>query len=403
MTKAAYLKELVEHVKIYSRSLYLDKANTDKDVKTYGKAETLQALSPPSLFIGCYGYPYVYAGPLINENMKPCYLYDMPELWLHKNINQEQIIKFRLSLIRGKKKVKINERTRFIEKLQELALSLKEPYTEVITSKPFRKGIDVNAFNEDHEPYGLSTEIKDFYVGNNYWNKKLEKFYYDTDLDSRTALKELLYDNVPFSVITKAFSAGCFGIEKNRKIVPTRWAITAVDKNLGDILLENVKHYELIDRYLVFESHALFNSYYVLLVPSYWQYEWFEAFLHIIGKEELLFNDAEFHKKNEYSSVGGCFYTCRFAVLEALERMKKQAGCFVFREAYKGYVPLGVFNVRECVRKAMSNEPKEFDTINEALNYISSKLKLPFDRYLKKSLLLSHYLSKRQRGIAYYL
>lgn len=48
------------------------------------------------------------------------------------------------------------------------------------------------------------------------------------------------------------------------------------------------------------------------------------------------------------------------AVLEALERERRQAGAIILREAYAGYVPLGVFNVRENVRNAMHQKPLEF-------------------------------------------
>ncbi|MEM4295467.1 MAG: hypothetical protein QXI89_00365 [Candidatus Anstonellales archaeon] len=388
MSKALYLRKVIESANIYNKTFEIN------ENEIYGS-------SPPSIFIGSYGYPYVYAGPLISKH-EECSIFDTPEHWLKENLKQHDIIKFRLSLLRGKKKTRVSENTKFIENLKELALANKEPYT-IMEIKNMSSNINFNKEIEEHALYGPSAEINNFYIDNTYWNPKLEKFYYDRDAEASTAVKELYLNGVPFSSITKCFSAGCFGIEKNRKLVPTRWAITAVDSMLGNMLLKNVRQYEIIDEYRIYNYNALFNSYYILLVPSHWIYEWFEAFLHIYGDEELIFNDAEFHKKTGYSSVGGCFYTCRFAVLEALERMKIQAGCFVFREAYKGYVPLGVFNVRECVREAMKKQYLSFNTMNEALSYLKSKLKIPMQRYLKQSVLLNHYISKRQFGLSAYL
>ena len=83
------------------------------------------------------------------------------------------------------------------------------------------------------------------------------------------------------------------------------------------------------------EFASLNNYYAVMLLPSAWQYEWMEAFLHILGNEELMFSDFENNGgKKGYSRVGGCYYSCKMAVLEALAREKKQAGAIILREAY---------------------------------------------------------------------
>ncbi len=112
--------------------------------------------------------------------------------------------------------------------------------------------------------------------------------------------------------------------------------------------------------------------------PS-WQYEWMEAFLRILGNEELIFSDYENNGgKKGYSRVGGCYYSCKMAVLEALAREKKQAGAIILREAYSGYVPLGVFNVRENVRNAMQEKALPFEDMKSALGYICSKLAATF-------------------------
>lgn len=134
-----------------------------------------------------------------------------------------------------------------------------------------------------------------------------------------------------------------------------------------------------------------------MLMPTGWQYEWMEAFLHILGNEEMIFADHEGHRgKIGYSSVGGCYYSCKMAVLEGLARERKQAGAIILREASSGYVPLGVFNVRENVRNAMLQTPVEFEDIKTALNYCSQKLTLPISRFIEQSMLLRKMLKGRQ-------
>ncbi len=111
--------------------------------------------------------------------------------------------------------------------------------------------------------------------------------------------------------------------------------------------------------------------------------------MRVLGSEEVVFSDYETNRaKKGYSSVGGCYYSCKFAIAEALARMKKQAGAVVFREAYQGYVPLGVFNVRENVRHAMKEKAIEFGSLRQSLAYISSRLKLPLSRFVESSVLL---------------
>ena len=128
-----------------------------------------------------------------------------------------------------------------------------------------------------------------------------------------------------------------------------------------------------------------------------------EAFIQILGKEEMIFSDYETNTdKKEYSSVGGCYYTCKMSVLDALEKEKKQAGVIVLREAYEGYVPLGVFNVRENIKFAMKNPYKEFETLSDAVKYSGTKLKIPINKYVKKSNLLNELLHTKQTTLDMY-
>jgi len=158
-----------------------------------------------------------------------------------------------------------------------------------------------------------------------------------------------------------------------------------------------VKYFDALENYQVYEFSSLNNYYAVILTPTPWMYEWIEAFIHVLGREEMIFADQEYTQgKSEYSSVGGCYYSCKFAVLEALSRMKKQAGAIVLREAYEGYVPLGVFNVRENVKAAMKEKPSEFESYRAVLNYLSTKLRLPISRFTEQGVLIKEMLKSRQ-------
>jgi hypothetical protein len=61
----------------------------------------------------------------------------------------------------------------------------------------------------------------------------------------------------------------------------------------------------------------------------------------------------------------------------------------VFREVSEGYViPLGVWQCLENTRNAFRRPYEKFDTKAEALKHIDSRLRLPIDRYIRKSKIL---------------
>lgn len=377
--KCAYLKQLT------ASTLQMKSVEVGKE---------MEGSSPPSVFIGSWNYPYVSAGPMIAPQHGDTAIMDMPESWIAGNLTQEEIIGYRLNLVRGKSIVNAADlSSRYIEKLQEISLSSSSIESEVAFSS-IPTG---TTFSEEHTPFGPSASIERFEIESGRWNHKLEKVFYDTDLLSSGAVISLHRQGVPFSSIQKAFSVGTIGVERNRHLVPTRWSITACDTMIGDKLLNDVKKNPVIDTWRVHQFASLHNNYAVILMPSCWQYEWSEAFLKVLGNEELVFSDHEgFKKKTEYSHLGGCYYSCKMAVLETLARQQEQAGAIVLREAHRGYVPMGVFNVRENVRHAMLQPAQEFEDIRSVLLSISGTFTLPVTRFIEEGALLRETIRQRQ-------
>ena len=339
-TKNAYLEKLTEKIKMNS-------VDVGKD---------LDGSTPPSVFIGRWSYPKVYAGPMMVPQLGDTYIMDSPEQWIANNKSQEDIITYRMNLVRGKQLIDIKDlENPFVEKLQDISLASKSIDSEAtFGSKPVGA-----SFNEEITPHGPSAIIEKFDIDAVRWDKQLEKSFYDTDLKAREAVMNLHNKNVPFSAMQKAFSVGAFGLKKNRRLVPTRWSITACDSTIADSLLKEVRHYDIMDSHRVYEFSSLNNYYAIILTPTEWQYEWFEAFIKVMGGEEMMFSDYETNSdKTEYSCVGGCYYSAKMAVLDKLAKLKLQSGVIILREAYSGYVPLGVFNVRELLwnQTAASNK-----------------------------------------------
>ena len=86
--------------------------------------EDIDGMSPPSVFIGRIGYPNVYAGPLVPPVHEDTAVYDLPERWFGKSM--DEIVGFRSLLVRGKHRVnvhKFNDSGKIMEQTRDLALA----------------------------------------------------------------------------------------------------------------------------------------------------------------------------------------------------------------------------------------------------------------------------------------
>jgi hypothetical protein len=377
----------------------LIKFYTQTKVKPLIDSTNLEGSSPPSVFIGRFNYPKVFIGPMIPPQHGDTSIMDTPELWANKSI--EEIVDFRFQLVRGKYLTGIkNFEGKIVERTREIALAEESPEAEVeFKSKPVGRII----LNDEVQPFGPSASMIKLDVGSYRFDSKVEKAFYDTDLKAKEAVINLYKDKVLVSKIQKAFSVGAFGLRRNRKFVPTRWSITAVDDTLSKDMVEYTKTYPIINEFRVYEHVQLDNRWIILLLPREWCYELIEAWYpntiwNPSGKEVSIFSDHEFYDgRKTYAEIGGCYYAARLAANELLNKERRQAGVVIMREAHPGYImPVGVWNVREAVRQAVKNKPMKFATLNESLNYISKKLEIPIKRWISVSSVLKEVLHQRR-------
>ncbi|MDH5747634.1 MAG: hypothetical protein OEZ21_11900, partial [Candidatus Bathyarchaeota archaeon] len=240
-------------------------------------------------------------------------------------------------------------------------------------------------------------------VGNARWDHHIESAYEDTDLKAAEAVQELYTKGVLVTKVQRAFSVGAFGLKKNRRLVPTRWSITAVDSILSKELIKKVKTFPEISEYRVYESCYLDNIFEVLMIPRAWSYEIIEAWYpgtvwNPDGGGVFLYSDWEsYDGRTTYAEIGGCYYAARLAVCEQLVKERRQATLIVLREARPGYImPVGVWNVRENVRNAMRQKPFTFNTLGEALKWIASRFQIPLQQWIMRSELLKNTLFQKR-------
>ncbi|MDE1850627.1 MAG: hypothetical protein KGH54_02420 [Candidatus Micrarchaeota archaeon] len=365
--------------------------------------EEIQGSSPPDLFIGRVGYPYVYVGPLVPPQFGDTSIMSTPENWVGKSI--PEIVEYRSMLIRGMHRTKVTniESGRFENALKEIALADRFVYADLKLSRKPKLGI---SFDENSQPFGPSAPLREMSLGNATPNKQVQDAYSDTDMKASTGILELYQKGVMVSRIQKALSAGLLGLGDNRKFVPTRWSITAVDDTIGKDNLKTVRQCDYIEGIRVYESVALDNRWIVIMVPGPWSYELVEAWYpkttwNTEGESTAIFSSSELYNgRTTYAEIGGCYYAARMVVSELLKKEQRQASVVILREAHPGYImPMGVWNVREHVRDTIRRQPMRFRTLGESLDYVGQKMEIPIRVWLENSTVL-RYLQAQRRLLA---
>jgi len=376
-------------------------------VRLYAKAlprdlgERVEGSSPPAIFVGRYGYPKVLVGPMVPPFHGDTSLMDFPELWLGEAF--EKIVEYRCSLMRGKVVANVKDSARgagLAPKLQELSLSEGSVDVEMVFSK---KPAGFLVVDDVSQPFGPSAPLKSFSIPSSpKTDRRIEKAHYDFDLLAGDAVCLLYEGGVPVSRIHRAFSVGTFGNLQRRRLVPTRWSITAVDSIISQKLIEEVKEMECVDKHAVYWRAYMGNLFVGLLIPSRWSFEWIEAWFPRTfwnpSAEVAIEGDYEgYFGRTEYPEIGGCYYASRLAVAEFLKSIRRQATALLFREIYPSFpLPLGVWFVRENVRAMFRGKPLLFEDTPRALGFISSMIRTPARELVVKSVILRNELYQRR-------
>jgi len=356
-------------------------------------ASEIQGSSPPSVFVGRVGYPKVMVGPMLPPIFEDTSAYDTPELW--QDYKVDDILHFRLSLVRGTTLVDVKgakRETKIVQTLQELAMAEKPVDSDMVLKKDPSKTVHLN---EHIPPFGPSGQMFKFSVsGNVSVDQRIEKAYYDRDLKAGEAVVRLYGNGVPLSKIQKSFSVGSFG--KARRMVPTRWSITAVDDITSKSLIEKVKMQQEIGEYLVYVRKIHMNVFIAVVIPGAWSFEWIEAWfpnttwnLMQYGNPAIMGDNEDYMGMDHYAKVGGCYYSARLTAAEMLGQLQRQGTVLMLREIYPGFnIPLGVWFVREQLRAMLKSKPYRFSSLEEALEFSMQNLTIPLNKWVAKSRIL---------------
>ncbi len=353
-------------------------AKWHENLSKYGNlfsSDSISGTSPPSIFVGSYNYPKVSVGPMVPPIHGDTSLLDSPEKWAGKSL--EEIVNFRLNLVRGIQKISVNvTEGRYIENLQEVAMSS----TPIDSDLEFHKSVSNISLDGESAPFGPIGEIKSAKFSSSSSTKSIEKIFYDKDLKSKDAILSLYNTGIDVSRIQKCLSIGMLG--KERKLVPTKWSITATDDIISKSLTEEILDYSLIDSCKVFSYEHLGNLFSVVLFPHRWIYEMIEAWYsnRILG----FGSDHEDARGLDHPpAIAGAYFAAKLAIVEYLSKNKIQSGAIILREIRPEYaIPVGVWQVREGIRAAMKKKPFIADNFGHAISLASKMMSVSKSEWL---------------------
>ena len=368
--------------------------------------------SIPAPFIGRFGYPKVNIGilsPQINDNDTN---YDSPKGWSRSNADIGEIATLRYGLVNSRLKWNIkdaNSPQRFLSICKEAGMASKPIEAEVALKK-----IPTLNFKQEKEiiPWGPASEIKTASITSNVKvDSRIERVVSDTDLKAAPAIASLYQKGFEEQALTKLISVGNVGLGRNRRLVPTRWSITAVDDTIGKNLIAEIKTFQQGD-YKAYFGGGWGNYYLLLFFPEIWSYELFETYLDRqvnpwSQKGYMYSTDYESFegRKNYAEETAGGYYACRIAVLGKMKENKRQNSCLALRFITPEYnIPLGVWVCREAARKSLQARPTSFSSEESMINYAKQFIQLKFgfdiNKLIKNSKLLKQ--KKEQKNLKQY-
>jgi hypothetical protein len=351
-------------------------AETNFKFRNLGGVSKLDSNSPPSVFIGSkLQYPLVNVGILSPlEKDENAWVYDDAKYWADENFEINDVIHLRNSLLNSRFQSRVHDvrlNKKFVEIAKEIAIASNPVDIEIELNNRVRLEREKDRVLT---PHGMRAPLKKAVITSNVKvDRKLDKVMND-EIKASEGMGYLFKNKFDEYVLSKILSVGVLGLKKNRKLVPTRWSITATDDILGKDLLKQIKDYKLIDNYELFFGEFLGNQYIVMLFPNVWSYELFELYLPKSSwnpseqiKASTDFEGYAGRKEYAFSTAGG-YYATRLPILKYLDSIKRQASVLVVRlETPSYWAALGVWVVRESVKKAMNKKAIKFQKMNELI------------------------------------
>lgn len=370
-------------------------------VPNIARKRDIEGFSPPNLLVGEFGYPQVNIGPISTNEIR--YARENPETWAKMGLDLIDILKMRLNMLYAFQKVRITKPSSIINVLREMIISIKPIDIDVYLKKEPRILIKLNA---DIPPIGASGILDKVEVtGNPITTRKVEQAI-EEDVKTSIIVPELWKHGMNFYYIQRLLSAGLLGVRSRRRIVPTRWSITATDNILSNFFLKSIKSKKPVIEAALHYWEYLGNIYYIILIPNdFWAMEMFEIWLPLSVWVKASNNPVLIHIYEDYdgkpNKIDGGYMAIRYSVLEHLRKINRIASVIAIRIITpKYFAPVGSWQIRESVRLALQSKPLMKGEPDKLLRKVMSieRNKVDID-LLRRSWLLKRISSPRLNNL----
>ncbi|GAB3029622.1 DNA repair protein NreA [Natronobiforma cellulositropha] len=359
--------------------------------------DTLVGSTAPSIFVGRSNYPDIPVGllsPVGDETAADEYV--TSGTWYQEHYAIEDVLQRRTGLLNSSKRTNVDAPSiasrlapsvddvwdGFVGVGREVAIADRPVDVEIgLAGKP---DLGLDPGTDVATPRGPRAAARRADLTENpHVPRPVQKTLADDDWQAQGAMTYLYRRGFDVYEINAILSAGALGESSQRRLVPTRWSITAVDDTVGQYLRGRIRNAPSIDEVRVFENEYVGNRYWIVLAPGTWEYELVEmkapgSIWNPDPSGEVWMASASegYEGRSSYvEETAGAYYAARLGVLEYLESIGRQAKCLVLREVSDDYwAPVGVWQIRESVRNAFDGDYGEAETFHGAVAAVSSQL-----------------------------
>jgi hypothetical protein len=393
--EAAERRRLAEE-KSYAITNHLDEV--ERELEEHLQGDALVG-STPSIFVGRSNYPSVPSGLLSPVgNPEDARDFATSGAWYDQGLGIDDVFQRRSSLLNSTRSADVHVHDvwdGFVGVQREVAMASDPVDVEIgLSSSPSLEvasdGLDVST------PTGPRARATGADLTENpSVPRAVEKTLEDDDWQAQGAMTYLYRRGFDVYDINQILSAGALGQGTNRKLVPTRWSITAVDDTVGQYLRGSIENAPSVDEVQVRYNEYMGNEYWVVLAPGNWEFELVEMKApgsiwnpEPDGDMYLAADREDYGGRTAYvDETSGAYYASRLAVLEHLEDIDRQAKVLVLRHASPEYwAPVGVWQIREGVRHAFEEgEAAVAETFHDALRTLAPRLPISLADLRRKS------------------
>lgn len=372
--------------------------DVDARLESALKGDTLVGSTAPSIFVGRANYPTVSTGvlsPVGDEDAAGEYL--PGGSWYNDNLGIDEIVSRRAGLLNSRRRERVSVHDTwdgFVGASREIAIADSPVDIEVgLTERP-ETSLDVDAITTPQGPQATATSLT--LTENPSVSRPVQKTLEDDDWRADGAIRYLYRRGFDVYEINTILSAGALGTATQRRLVPTRWSITAVDDTLGAYLRTHVHKADPLEHAELRYSEYLGNHFWVVLLPGRWEFELIE-----VKAPGSVWNPSQtgYQIATDYEGyagrdayveeTAGAYHAARLGVLEHLEERGRQAKAVVVRAVTEEYwAPVGVWQVREAVRGALTEPVATTATPAAAIDGVIERLPVPETRLRRASTLL---------------